>query len=146
MEHPSQVPTFLDSNQLETIRMLHNNAYHVDDYVICGSRGWNDPRDPDFTEEDRKIFSRELERLRLSLEEGKRLGGEIIAMLHYPPFDSNHKTNDFAALLKEYNVGICLYGHIHVRWDENWRNETVEGIRFSLVSADFLSFSPIRIA
>ncbi|HOP73007.1 MAG TPA: metallophosphoesterase [Thermoclostridium caenicola] len=136
---------FLEANGFRTIHMLHNNAYRIGDYVICGTRGWNDPGDPDFTEEDRKIFRRELERLRLSLEEGKRLGGGIIAMLHYPPFDDAHSMNDFGALLKEYGVEVCVYGHIHGRWDEAWKDETVEGIKYALVSADFLSFTPMRI-
>lgn len=137
---------FLDANGLKTIQMLHNNAFRVQDHVICGTRGWIDPSDPDFSEEDRKIFHRELERLRLSLEEGKRLGGEIIAMLHYPPFDSEHRTNDFAVLLKEYDVRVCLYGHIHGHAEEAWRDEMVEGIRYSLISADYLAFMPIKVS
>jgi len=137
---------FLDANGFATISMLHNNAYRIGEYTVCGTRGWTDPGDPDFRDEDRKIFSREMERLRLSLEEGKRLGGRIIAMLHYPPFDSNHRPNDFAALLKKYGAEICVYGHIHGRWEESWRDEVVDGIRYSLVSADFLSFMPMRVA
>lgn len=136
---------FLDANGLGTISMLHNNAFRVGDYAICGSRGWIDPGDPDFKEEDRKIFSREIERLRMSLEEGKRLGGEIIAMLHYPPFDSAHRPNDFVDLMGKYDVKVCIYGHIHGKWEESWRDETIDGIRFLLVSADFLSFMPVRI-
>ncbi|HOK43687.1 MAG TPA: metallophosphoesterase [Thermoclostridium caenicola] len=136
---------YLETHGFKTIRMLHNNAFRIGDFAVCGTRGWNDPGDPDFTEEDRKIFRRELDRLRLSLEEGRRLGGEIIAMLHYPPFDAEHRMNDFGALMKEYGVGICIYGHIHGRGDAVWKNELADGIRFSLVSADFLSFTPIRI-
>ena len=138
--------SFLDANGFKTISMLHNNTYRVGGYTICGSRGWIDPGDPGFDDGDREIFSREMERLRLSLEQGKRLGGRIIAMLHYPPFDSGHRANDFASLLKEYNAEMCVYGHIHGWWEDSWRDEVVDGIRYLLVSADFLSFMPMRVA
>jgi predicted phosphohydrolase len=73
---------------MSTISMLHNNAYPFGDFVICGSRGWISPDDPDFTGEDQKVFTREVEKAEVSLNEGVRLGGEIIAMLHYPPLTS----------------------------------------------------------
>lgn len=138
--------TFLNANEMKTIRMLYNNAYREGPYTICGSRCWKSPDDPNFLKEDKKIYDREAARLRISLDEGSRLGGELIAMLHYPPFDSGHRPNDFAGLLKQYDVKTCIYGHIHGKASASCRNETVDGIRYSLVSADFLSFEPLQIA
>jgi predicted phosphohydrolase len=130
----------------KSIRMLNNNAYREGEFTICGSRCWKPLDDPDFSMDDRKVYNRELSRLRLSLEEGVKLGGELIAMLHYPPFDSSHRQNDFSLLLKEYGVKTCVYGHIHGKTDPSYRNEVLDGLRYCLISADILAFEPVRIA
>ena len=31
---------FLKNNSLDSISILFNNSYVVDDYAICGTRGW----------------------------------------------------------------------------------------------------------
>ncbi len=129
----------------KTLNILHNNAYKADDTVICGSRGWISPDDEGFGPEDQKIFNRELERLKLSLKEGRRMGGELIAMLHYPPFDSGHNPNAFAKLLKEYSVKTCIYGHIHGKANESWKDEEVDGIRYHLVSCNLIGFDPVKL-
>ena len=129
----------------KTISILHNNSFTVNNYTICGSRGWKPLDDDNFGEEDKKIYSRELERLKLSLKEGQKTGNPIIAMLHYPPFDSKHRPNDFAGLLAEYNVSLCVYGHIHGRFDESWKDEEIGGIRFHLISANIIGFNPIKL-
>jgi predicted phosphohydrolase len=136
---------FTAAKGFTSIRMLHNNAYREGVFSICGTRGWIPKDDPDFSDEDRKIYDREMARLRLSLDEGVKMGGIPIAMLHYPPFDSSHRPNDFADILKEYGVKTCIYGHIHGRANPSFRDETLDGIRFMLVSADFLDFEPVRI-
>ncbi len=136
---------FLRNNGMSTISMLHNNAYPFGNFVICGSRGWLSPDDPDFTGEDQKVFTREIERLKMSLNEGVRLGGEIIAMLHYPPFDQRHNPNAFAEMLQDYGVKTCVYGHIHGKANPQYRLEWISGIRYQLISADFLEFRPVRL-
>ncbi len=128
-----------------TLKMLHNNMYEADSYVICGSRGWKPTDDDDFDEEDKKIYHRELERTRNSLKEGKKTGKKIIAMLHYPPFDTNHSPNDFSELLKEFDVSFCVYGHIHSRSNEAWKNEKIGNIQYHLISCNIIDFNPIRV-
>jgi len=129
----------------KTISILHNNSFTVNNYTICGSRGWKPLDDDDFREQDKKIYSREMERLKLSLKEGQKAGNPIIAMLHYPPFDSQHRPNDFAVLLAEYNVSICVYGHIHGKCAESWKDEEIDGIRYHLISANIIGFNPIKL-
>ena len=128
-----------------TLNILHNNAYKVGPYVVCGTRGWISPDDEGFGDEDQKIFNRELERLKLSLKEGLKLGGEPIAMLHYPPFDARHMPNAFASLLKEYDVKTCIYGHIHGKANELWKDEVVDGIDYHLISCNLIGFNPIKL-
>ena len=46
---------------------LQNDSIRFDGVVICGSRCWSVPGSPDFNEQDKKIYLREIERLKLSL-------------------------------------------------------------------------------
>ncbi|HHU91478.1 MAG TPA: serine/threonine protein phosphatase [Clostridiaceae bacterium] len=137
--------SYCNEKGYKTISILHNNSFTVNNYTICGTRGWKPLDDDSFKEEDKKIYYRELERLKLSLKEGQKSGNPIIAMLHYPPFDSKHRPNEFAGLLAEYNVSICVYGHIHGRYDESWKDEFIEGIRYHLISANIIGFNPIKL-
>jgi hypothetical protein len=58
----------------ENMYFLQNTFYEAEGAAICGSRGWACPGDDDFTEQDRKIYLRELGRLRLSLEAAANAG------------------------------------------------------------------------
>lgn len=136
---------YCEEKGYKTISVLHNNSIIVGNYTICGSRGWKSLDDEDFSVEDDKIYCRELERLKISLEEGKKSGKELISMLHYPPFDSKHKPNDFAEMLKEYDVKICVYGHIHSKTAEGWKNEKIDGVIYHLISANIIGFNPIKL-
>lgn len=101
---------------------IQNNAYRVESaenpdkaVVIAGSRGWNIPT-KDTSEEDIKIFKRELIRLELSLSYAKSLQKDddtLIAMLHYPPFEATYQDTDVTSLLEKFNVDFVLYGHLH---------------------------------
>lgn len=129
----------------KTLSILHNNSYQAGNYAICGTRGWLSPDEDSFSSEDQKIFNRELDRLRLSLKDGRKKGTELIVMLHYPPFDSKHRPNQFSEVLKEFEVDICIYGHIHGKANESWKNEIIDGIRYHLVSSNIINFEPIKL-
>ncbi|NLE24717.1 MAG: serine/threonine protein phosphatase [Clostridiaceae bacterium] len=137
--------SYCEEKGYETISILQNNSFTVNDHTICGSRGWKPLDDDNFYEKDKKIYFRELERLKLSLKEGQKTGNELIAMLHYPPFDTKHRPNDFAELLAEYNVKICVYGHIHGKADDNLKDENIYGVRYHLISANIIGFNPIKL-
>ena len=36
----TKINTFFEENDIKTIKLLHNNAYLLEDCIICGSRGW----------------------------------------------------------------------------------------------------------
>lgn len=132
----AKLDAFLKDNNFENIVFLHNNSIIAENYAICGARGWKSPFDKDFTKEDEKIYEREIIRLRLSLEEGKKLSDKIIVMMHYPP------DVGFGEILEEYNVEYCVFGHLH----GNSHGRFPESERDKLVSADYLRFMPKRIA
>jgi len=132
----SKLQKFKDENGFSDVEFLHNNSILADDYAICGARGWKSPFEKDFSSEDEKIYERELLRLRLSLESGKKLSDKLIAMLHFPP--------DYAVIevLNEFDVDICIYGHLHT---PSGHAKRLEKDNYFLVSGDFLGFDPIKL-
>ncbi len=146
----AKLEQFCTTHQLTTLRFLRNNALLVEDsYLICGSRGWILPDDPDFKTEDQKIHARELGRLRLSLESAQKMNRpdcELIGLLHYPPFGKDKKATQLTNLLTEFGVSRCLYGHIHAPVAAYLTPEwLLDGVKYTLISADRLSFKPLRL-
>ena len=47
--------------------------------------------------------------------------------------------------LKENNIERCYYGHLHGGAINGAINEVYDGVKFQLVSADFLQFCPLFI-
>lgn len=65
-----------DAKGLSTLNFLHNNAFYITDYdiTVCGTRGWKCPGcESGFDSNDLKIYNRELNRLKLSVDYGKKL-------------------------------------------------------------------------
>jgi predicted phosphohydrolase len=129
------LPASIEAIQNDHIRLTSKLA-------ICGTRGWTCPGEKNFTPEDKKIYERELGRLRLSLDSIKEKAGEVIVMLHYPPTNGKHELSGFIEIFQEYGVKHCVYAHLHsdsikgALPDEKW------GINFYLVSADAVDFTP----
>jgi hypothetical protein len=125
---------------------LQNDHQVFGDVTIAGSRGWVCPGSRLFKEtEDRKIYEREIHRLRLSLESAPR-DRPLVCMLHYPPTNERLEPSGFTQLLQEYRVRVCVYGHLH--GERSLRislNGVVEAIRYRLVSSDIVQFSPVCV-
>jgi predicted phosphohydrolase len=119
--------------------------------ILCGSRGWVTPQEPSFDEtEDRRVYERELIRLRLSLEDATRRKGEgaarLICGLHYSPSARPDIRSGFMELFEEFGVEQVLYGHLHGREAFKKGVKGVHGgVNYRLVSADYLDFKPLRI-
>ena len=135
----SKVERFFQEQGFTTLKILFNNAYRYEDLVLCGTRGWmND-------QTDKKILNRECGRLRLSLEEGKKLGGTPVVFLHYPPVYGSGDCPEILEVLHQYQIERVYYGHIHGYSAGYAINGVREGIRFQLLSCDYLHFAPIKI-
>ena len=134
-----KMDAWLENENLDTISILHNNAFKVGDYVLCGTRGWFYDAE---TGADMKVLLREASRLDMSIQEGKKLGDNLIVFLHYPPVMQSQKCQEIFDVLKKHDIKRCYYGHLHGESTRHSVNETVDGIKFSLISADFLSFCP----
>ncbi len=132
---------FLNENGFDTIEFVNNSAVKVGDITVCGTRGW-------LIEEsgtDSKLINREALRLRASLEYGAKLGGELVAFLHYPPITEQQRCEELIGVLNEFSVRRVYYGHIHGGSAIAAVNGEVDGISYRLVSADRLEFTPFLV-
>jgi predicted phosphohydrolase len=135
----SQVRAALPPN----CQALQHSSVIVGKRAVCGSRGWLTPDHPDYREaEDGKIYARELLRLRMALEEGAQSGLPLVALAHYPPLTQNGAQNDMLALLHEFSVQLCVYGHIHGSNAKYAVEGHYQGIEFVNASCDRLNFIP----
>jgi predicted phosphohydrolase len=132
---------FKNRHGLDTISFLFNNSYEVEDFIICGTRGWSfENGSPD----DEKIILREAGRLRASLRY-RESEKEKIVFLHYPPIYQNMVSEKIIDVMKEFGVRRCYYGHLHGRTINYAFNGVREGIKYKLISADSLEFCPYII-
>jgi predicted phosphohydrolase len=140
---------FFEENKFDSVKILHNNAHEVEDFVICGSRGWyNDDKISSMpkTADYQKIVSREAARLKMSLSEGNKLSAEKekLVFLHFPPIWAEFECKEIISVLKEFDVKRCYFGHIHGLY-EIPSSFVRDGIKFIMTSADFLNFTPLYI-
>lgn len=95
---------------------IQNNAVKIDNFIFCGTRGWITVDQNKDNPEDVKIYEREQIRLKMSLDDAKRLctnNEEIIALTHYPPFNAKFDNSPFTNIFNEYNIEKVVYGHLH---------------------------------
>ena len=139
----SKLNEFLTENSYKSISFMHNNAFEAEGVSICGTRGWICPGSTGYKESSQKYFEREVARLELSLKSAKT--DEIYVFTHYPPMTNMCEGNAFTDMMKKYNVKKCFYGHLHGRSHDNRIREEYDGIKYYLISSDYLGFSPKRI-
>lgn len=153
-----KMQAFFDEHHLDSLRILYNNAYVVEDQIVCGTRGWFLDEHQQITvgEADyQRIVAREVIRLKLSLDEAKKLQTEhaestgavlpIVVYLHFPPLWQNFCCREFVDMFHAYDIRRCYFGHIHGSYVQEGRT-LFEEISFSLVSSDFLKFSPLPVS
>ena len=139
----TKMDVFLKNNSLDSISILFNNSYVVDDYAICGTRGWFLENE---SQNDIKVLNREVGRLEMSIQSAIKTGKEPIVFLHYPPVYGTTKCDEIFNVLLKYDIKKCYYGHLHGKKNMRFAIEgEYEGIDFKLISCDRLSFMPILV-
>lgn len=133
---------FCQDNGFTNQFILNNNHYEYEDYAMCGTRGWFFEEERS-GEHDEKVFKRELLRLEMSLKSA----GDMpkIVFLHYPPKYKGYECEQIIALLKQYDVRRCFYGHLHGPSHGLAIEGLWDGIDYKLVSADYLNFEPYLV-
>lgn len=130
---------FFVENGFSTLHILHNNAFLVDGYSICGTRGWFYD---DTQSEPEKVLLREVQRLKTSIDAGRALGGEPIVFLHYPPITLQQRCKPILDLLEQEKIERCFYAHLHGSAAYSSYRGEFQGTHFELLSGDFLKFCP----
>lgn len=120
---------------------IQNDALALNGVVIAGTRGWVCPGTHGFTEQDEKVYKREVERLKLSLSAAERLEGDYrVVMLHFPPTNSRLEPSGFTELIKEAAPDALVFGHVHGEQVGILRQ--LDGVDVHFVAADALGFTP----
>ena len=142
------------------LSFLQDNCYVYQDYALVGTKGhcfegpfylnrrgqiigWDEKKE----EHSRKLVERELDRLRSSFETAKKDGfRKFIVFLHYPPTNILEDDSPFTKMAEEYGAEQVVYAHSHgeSRFYDSIHGEK-NGIRYSLVSGDYLRWKPIQI-
>jgi predicted phosphohydrolase len=133
----------------ESMYLIQNDSVKLGSYVFSGTRGWTVPEyKNNQTEEDKKIYDREVLRLEMSLKSGADKlveGEELIAMIHYPPFNSKLEDNEFTALFEKYAVKKVIYGHLHGTDGKYILKHTKNDVTYYLTSCDIIKNTLIKI-
>ncbi len=135
----SKAQKFFGENGITTVEILNNNCLFYGDTALCGTRGWFYEEEKG-GEHDKKIMLRETGRLETSL---KCAGAAPrLVFLHYPPKYQGYECPEILRLLREYQVPLCCYGHIHSQGCARAFTGCYNGTEYRLVSADHVDFTP----
>lgn len=149
-----------------SIHLIQNNAFHWKEATIGGARLWDTPeysfsewiefrenpkakeREELVQEElEQKIFERELQRLKMSLDLLNPEAKLRIAMTHYPPVGADLKPSRAGQILEQHKIDVCVFGHLHnLKADLPPLFGEARGVRYVLASCDYIHFMPIAIA
>jgi len=147
-----------------SLHVIQNNAFAWKGIAIGGARLWDTPeyrfgqfveiqpnpkaREPEelIQEElSQKLFDRELERLKLSLQQLDPHAHTRIAMTHYPPISADLQPSRAAQILEQHQIHTCVFGHLHNIKTDQPLFGTSRGVRYLLTSADYIRFQPIAV-
>lgn len=126
---------------------LQNDCVKIGNLIVAGSRGWTCPGSNDFTEHDRALYLREAERFRLAFKQVEKVrceGDELIALIHYPPFNIKREDTLFTQLFEENRVNKAVFGHLHGSGYFPLRSEK-NSIEYFLTSCDKTHFRLMQI-
>ncbi|MBS3995394.1 MAG: metallophosphoesterase [Alkaliphilus sp.] len=131
----------------ENMLFLQNDYCMVEDIAICGTRGWICPNNQKFTQQDKKIYERELMRLKISFDKAvKDKRDNIYAITHYPPTNDKFEPSGFTDIYEDYAVKKVFYGHLHgAEAFDGGLKGNFNGVEYYLASCDYLDFSPFKV-
>lgn len=150
-----------------SIHFIYNNALEMHGIAFGGTRLWDtseftydqfieyqdNPRvrqksEEELahkTEEDERIFERELERLNLSLSQLDPKASLRIALVHYPPIGPDLKPSRASKILEDHQIDICVFGHMHNVKKGSLPLGEARGVRYVFTAADYLDFEPVLL-
>ncbi len=136
------------ANLPENFYALQNDCIKFGNVIINGSRAWSVPGSTDFGEQDKKIYLREYERLKLSFEKVKQIrndGDVLITMTHFPPFNMAKQSNLYTDLFEENNVDKVVFGHLHGKVSNMEHQIVKNNVKYFLTSCDLVNNTLVEI-
>ena len=127
---------------------IQNDCVRFGDFLFCGSRGWTCPDKGELEPEDKKIYLREAERLRLSFEcmsKMRKEGDKVVCLMHFPPFNDRREDSEYTKLIIKYDIDCVVYGHLHGRDCRADLYVNKFGVDFYLTSTDLVGHKLTRI-
>jgi predicted phosphohydrolase len=127
---------------------LQNDCLKIGGYVICGTRGWTCPDGGALSQEDNKIYLREAQRLKLSLECAAKIrqpSDKLICMMHFPPFNAKREPSLFTDLIREFKADCVVYGHLHGKDCRADKIVRISGIPYYITSCDIVGNTLVRL-
>lgn len=127
---------------------LQNDCLRFGDILICGTRGWTCPDGDNLTAEDKKIYLREIERLKLSIasmQKQRKPTDKVIAITHFPPFNGRYDESEFTKQFVLADIDTVVYGHLHGKDCRANLQFKKFGINFYLTSCDLTGNKLTRI-
>ena len=146
----SKMDAFFAGRSYNGIEIVRTNVIEAEGALISGTRGWMLPGDSEFGQQDKKIYDRELARLRLCFAEMDKYdpgrSRTRIIMLHYPPITKFDHPTDLTEIIREGGADICVYGHLHgLAHRKVFEQIEFEGCRYYCTSGDYLGFVPLKL-
>lgn len=134
-----------------SIQAIQNDAIRIDDNIIvCGTRGWTVPEHgKQLEKEDDKLYRRETERLKLTLEFMQKMrkpGDLVICMIHFPPYNMTKDDSNFTKLFEEYKVDKVIFGHMHGKLVNMDKILERNGITYYFTATDHIDNTPVLVA
>lgn len=127
---------------------LQNDCLRFGDILICGTRGWTCPDGDNLTAEDKKIYLREIERLKLSIasmQKQRKPTDKVIAITHFPPFNGRYDESEFTKQFVLADIDTVVYGHLHGKDCRANLQFKKFGLNFYLTSCDLTGNKLTRI-
>jgi uncharacterized protein len=143
---------------------IQNDAFLFKDIGISGTRLWDsreysfsefiDIKGPlekeeikeKYTQDDEKIFGRELLRLEASIKALPQNVRLRICMTHYPPIGAHLSDSQCSHLFESAHIDHVIFGHLHsLKKGQDLFGEK-NGVSYHLVSCDYLNFTLLKVA
>ena len=141
---------FFAEKGFTNMEFVRTNAVEVEDCLITGTRGWMiETKESIEGSDNRKIYEREKLRIKMCIdvlnEADPDHSKKHILMIHYPPITAKQDFTEFAEMMAQGGIDICVYGHLHGSAHKKAFEGDFEGMRLICASADYADFKPVRI-
>ena len=141
---------YFEAKGFNNLQLIRTNVVEADGCLISGTRGWMiESRDSIEGSENRKIYERERLRIQMCVDKLNEADPDHakkhILMIHYPPITAKQEFTEFAQLIADGGVDICVYGHLHGKAHKKAFEGDFGGCRFICSSADYVGFCPVKI-